>query len=62
MTCVENQGGDITVCKVAIVDKFLKRYQALYDSGRGWIESKKRSSDCMYESVALQQDLLLGIY
>ncbi len=36
------KGGNIAVCKVAILDKFLKRYQALYDSGRGWIESKKR--------------------
>ncbi len=35
------KGGDITVCKMAILDKFLKRYQALYDSGRGQIDSKK---------------------
>jgi hypothetical protein len=54
------KGGNIAVCKVAIVDKFQKRYQALYDSGRGQIDSKKRSSECVYESVALQQESAVG--
>ncbi len=54
------KGGDIAVCKTAILDKFLKRYQALYDSGRGRIDSKKRLSNCMYESVALQQESAVG--
>jgi hypothetical protein len=52
--------GNIPVCKAAILDKFLKRYQALYDSGRGRIESKKHSSNCMYESVVLQQESAVG--
>ncbi len=54
------KGGNIAVCKAAILDKFLKRYQALYDSGRGWIDSKKRSSNCMYQSVALHQEAAVG--
>ena len=54
------KGGDIAVCKAAILDKFLKRYQALYDSGRRRIKSKKRLSNCMYESVALQQESAVG--
>jgi hypothetical protein len=45
---------------VAILDQFLKRYQKLYDSGRGWIDSKKHSSNHMYESVALQQESAVG--
>jgi hypothetical protein len=52
--------GNIAVCKVAILDKFQKRYQALYDSGRGRIDSKKCSSKCIYESVALQQESAAG--
>ncbi len=52
--------GNIAVCKAAILDQFLKRYQKLYDSGRGWIDSKKRSSNRMYESVALQQESAVG--
>jgi hypothetical protein len=52
--------GDIAVCKVAILDKFQKRYQALFDSGRGQIDSKKRFSKCMYESVGLQQESAVG--
>ncbi len=54
------KGGDIGVCKAAIPDQFLKRYQKLYDSGRGRIDSKKRLSDHMYESVALQQESAVG--
>ncbi len=54
------KGGDIAVCKVAILDQFLKRYQKLYDSGRGWIDSKKCSSNRMYESVVLQQESAVG--
>jgi hypothetical protein len=50
------KGGDIAVCKAAILDKYLKRYQALYDSSRGRIDSKKRSSKCMYQSMALHQE------
>jgi hypothetical protein len=50
------KGGDIPVCKATILEQFLKRYQKLYDSGRGWIDSKKRLSNRMYESVALQQE------
>jgi hypothetical protein len=52
--------GNIAVCKAAILDKFQKRYQALYDSGRGWIDVKERSSKCIYESVALQQESAAG--
>ncbi len=54
------KGGNIAVCKAAILDKFLKRYQALYDSGRGWIDSKKCLSDCIYESMVLQQESAVG--
>ncbi len=54
------KGGNIAVCKAAILDQFPKRYQKLYDSGRGQIDSKKRSSDRMYESVALQQEAAVG--
>jgi hypothetical protein len=54
------KGGDIAVCKAAILDEFLKRYQALYDSGRGRIDSKKCSSDCMYQSMALHQEAAVG--
>ncbi len=54
------KGGNIAVCKAAILDKFLKRYQALYDSGRGRIDLKKHSSNCIYESVALQQESAVG--
>ncbi len=54
------KGGNIAVCKAAILDKFLKRYQALYDSGRGQIDSKKRSSNCIYESVVLHQESAVG--
>ena len=32
---------NVAVCKAAILDKFLKRYQALYDSSKGRIDSKK---------------------
>jgi hypothetical protein len=52
--------GNIAVCKAAILDEFQKRYQALYDSGRGQIDSKKRSSECIYESMALQQESAVG--
>ncbi len=52
--------GNIAVCKAAILDKFQKRYQALFDSGRGRIDSKKRSSKCIYESMALQQESAIG--
>jgi hypothetical protein len=40
--------GNITVCKVAILNKLQKRYQALYASGRGRMDSKKRLSECIY--------------
>jgi hypothetical protein len=52
--------GDIAVCKAAILDKFQKRYQALYDSSRGRMDSKKRLSKYIYESVALQQESAVG--
>jgi hypothetical protein len=52
--------GNIAVCKAAIFDKFQKRYQALYDSGRGRIDSKKHSSKCIYEAMALQQESAVG--
>ncbi len=52
--------GNIAVCKAAILDKFQKRYQALYDPGRGRIDSKKHLSECIYESVALQQESAVG--
>ncbi len=52
--------GNIAVCKAAILDKFQKRYQALYDSGRERIDSKKRSNECIYESVVLQQESAVG--
>ncbi len=48
--------GDIAACKVAILDKFQKRYQALFDSGWGQIDSKKCLSECNYESMAYQQE------
>ncbi len=54
------KGGNIDVMKAVILNKSLKRYQALYDSGRGWIDSKKHLSDCMYESMALQQESAVG--
>ncbi len=54
------KGGDIAVCKVAILNKFQKRYQVLFDSGMGQIDSKKRSSKCIYETVALQQESVVG--
>jgi hypothetical protein len=54
------KGGNIAVCKAAILDKYLKRYQALYDSGRGRIDSKKRLSKRMYQSVALHQEAAVG--
>jgi hypothetical protein len=52
--------GNIAVCKAAILNKFQKRYPALYDSGRGQIDSKKHSSKCIYGSVALQQESAVG--
>jgi hypothetical protein len=52
--------GDIAACKAAILDKFQKRYQALYDSGKGQMNSKKHSSECIYESVVLQQESAVG--
>ncbi len=52
--------GNIAVCKAAILDKFQRRYQALFDSGRGRIDSKKQSSKFIYESVALQQESAVG--
>ncbi len=54
------KGGDIAVCKAAILNKFLKKYQALYDSGRERINSKKHSSEVIYESVGLQQESAVG--
>ncbi len=54
------KGGNIAVCKAAILDQFLKRYQKLYDSGRGRIDSKKHLSNHMNESVALQQESAVG--
>jgi hypothetical protein len=51
---------DIADCKAAILDKFQKRYQALYDSGRGQTDSKRRLSKCIYESMALQQESAVG--
>jgi hypothetical protein len=52
--------GNIAVCKAAILDKFQKRYQALFDSGRGRIDSKKHSSKCIYECIGLQQESAVG--
>jgi hypothetical protein len=52
--------GNLAICKVAILNKFQKRYQAFYDSGWGWIDSKKCLSKCIYESVALQQESAVG--
>jgi hypothetical protein len=34
--------GNIAVCKGAILDKFQKRYQALFDSSRGFKEAFKQ--------------------
>jgi hypothetical protein len=45
---------------VAILDKYLKRYQALFDSGRGRIDSKKRLSKIMCHYVALHQEAAVG--
>ncbi len=52
--------GNIAVCKAVILDKFQKRYQALYDSSRERMDSKKHLSKCSYESVALQQESSVG--
>ncbi len=52
--------GNIAVCKAAILDKFQIRYQVLYDSSRGRIDSKKHLSKCIYESVGLQQESAVG--
>jgi hypothetical protein len=52
--------GNIAVCKAAILDKYLKRYQALYDSGRGWIDSKRRLSKIMCQSMGLHQEAAVG--
>jgi hypothetical protein len=52
--------GDIAVCMASILDKFQKRYQALYDFSRGQIDSKKHSSNCIYESVVSQQKSAIG--
>ncbi len=52
---VKIKRGNIAVCKAAILDKFQKMDQALYDFGRGRNDSKKHSSKCIYESVVLQQ-------
>jgi hypothetical protein len=51
---------DIAVCKAAIPDRYLARYQALYDSGKGRINLKKRSSKFIGESVALLQESAVG--
>jgi hypothetical protein len=51
---------DIAVCKAAIPDRYLARYQALYDSGKGQINLKKRSSKSIGESVSLLQESAVG--
>ncbi len=51
---------DIAVCKAAIPDRYLARYQALYDSGKGRINSKKPLSKSTGESVASLQESAVG--
>jgi hypothetical protein len=51
---------DIAVCKAAIPDRYLARYQALYDSGKGRIDSKKRLSKSIGESVSSLQESAVG--
>jgi hypothetical protein len=51
---------DIAVCKAAIPDRYLARYQGLYDSGKRWIDSKKRSSESIGESVSSLQESAVG--
>ncbi len=55
-TCLKIKKADIAVCKAAIPDRYLARYQALYDSGKGQIGSKKRLSKSIGESVSLLQE------
>jgi hypothetical protein len=52
--------GDIAVHKVAISDRFQKRYWALYDSGKGQMDSKKRLNKYINESKVLQQESAVG--
>ncbi len=54
------KNGDIALCKATIPDRYCERYLALLDSGKGWIESKKRSNQSIDESVALQQESAVG--
>ncbi len=51
---------DIAVCKAAIPDRYLARYQVLYDSGKGQIDLKKRSSKSNGESVSSLQESAVG--
>jgi hypothetical protein len=51
---------NIALCKATIPDRYRERYLALLDSGKGWIESKKRSKKSIDESVALQQESAVG--
>jgi hypothetical protein len=60
LTSLKNQEADIAVCKAAIPDRYLARYQVLYDSGKERINLKKRLSKSIGESVALLQENLLA--
>ncbi len=52
--------GDIAPCKATIPDRYCKRYLALLDSGKGWIESKRRLNQSIDESVVPQQESAVG--
>ena len=52
--------GDIAICKAFIPPSYLARYKALYESGQVWMVTKKHASQCIEESVAMQQDVAVG--
>ncbi len=54
--------GDFAVCKAAILDKFQKRYQALYDSGRGGLIQRSIWANVFMSPWCCSRNLLLGIY
>jgi hypothetical protein len=52
--------GDIAICNAFIPPRYLARYKALYESGQVRMVLKKRASQSIEESVALQQDVAVG--
>ena len=59
-TCLENQDGGYCSLQGRHSDRHCKRYLALLDSGKGWVESKKHLNQSIDESVALQQESAVG--